>query len=98
MTGFAEVLRQEVREKGIFVSNVLPGRVDTALIANLKVHWIQPKMPPEAVARAILRAIDKRKPEVIIPPLAILYHYVHTFSPRLSDWFIQLFHLEGWED
>jgi short-subunit dehydrogenase len=98
MTGFAEVLRQEVRGRGIYVSNVLPGRVDTALISNLKVHWIQPKMPPEAVAKAVLRAIEKRKPEVIIPPLAILYHYVHTLSPRLCDWFIQLFHLEGWED
>jgi NADP-dependent 3-hydroxy acid dehydrogenase YdfG len=98
MTGFAEVLRQEMHGRGIFVSNVLPGRVDTALIQNLKVPWIQPKMPPEAVARAILHAIGKRKPEVIIPPLAILYHYIHTFSPRTSDWLARLFHLEGWED
>ena len=98
MTGFMEVLRQEMHGKGIYVSNVLPGRVDTALISNLKVHWIQPKMPPEAVARAVLRAIEKRKPEVIVPSLAILYHYIHTFSPLLSDWFARLFHLEGWEE
>lgn len=97
-TGFAEVLRQEARGKGIYVSNVLPGRVDTALITNLRVPWIQPKMPPEAVARAILYAIEKRKAEVILPPLAILYYYIHTLSPRLCDWFIQLFHLEGWEE
>jgi len=98
MTGFIEVLRQEMHGKGIYVSNVLPGRVDTALIQNLKVSWIQPKMPPEAVARAVLRAIEKRKAEVILPPLAILYHYIHTFSPRSSDWFARLFHLEGWEE
>jgi NADP-dependent 3-hydroxy acid dehydrogenase YdfG len=97
-TGFAEVLRQEVRSKGIFVSNVLPGRVDTALIPNLRVPRIQPKMPPEAVARAILHAIEKRKAEVILPPLAILYYYVHTLSPRLCDWFIKFLHLEGWEE
>ena len=97
-TGFAEVLRQEVRSKGIFVSNVLPGRVDTALISNLRVPRIQSKMPPEAVARAILYAIEKRKPEVILPPLAILYYYVHTLSPSLCDWFIKFLHLEGWEE
>lgn len=97
MTGFAEVLRQELRGRGIYVSNILPGRVDTPMIQNLKVPWISAKIPPEAVARAILRAIEKRKPEVIIPPQAILLHYVHTFSPRLSDWIARLFHFEGWE-
>jgi NADP-dependent 3-hydroxy acid dehydrogenase YdfG len=97
MTGFAEVLRQELRGRGIYVSNVLPGRVDTPMIQNLKVPWISAKMPPEAVARAILHAIEKRKPEVIIPPGAILLCYIHTFSPRISDWIARLFHFEGWE-
>ncbi len=98
MTGFAEVLRQELHGRGIFVSNVLPGRVDTPMIQSLKVPWISAKIPPEAVARSILHAIEKRKPEVILPPRAILLYYIHTFSPRLSDWFARLFHFEGWEE
>ena len=98
MTAFAEVLRQELRGRGIYVSNVLPGRVDTPMIQNLKVPWISAKIPPEAVARAVLHAIEKRKPEVIIPPKAILLYYIHTFSPGISDWFARFFHFEGWEE
>ena len=98
MTGFAEVLRQELKGRGIYVSNVLPGRVDTPMIQNLKVPWISAKIPPEAAARSILHAIEKREPEVILPPRAILLYYIHTFSPRLSDWFARFFHFEGWEE
>jgi NAD(P)-dependent dehydrogenase (short-subunit alcohol dehydrogenase family) len=98
MTGFAEVLRQELKPMGIYVSNVLPGRVDTPMIQDLKVPRISPKIPPEAVARAVLQAIEKRKPEVMVPPMAIIFHYTHALSPRLSDWFIRFLHLEGWED
>jgi hypothetical protein len=45
-----------------------------------------------------LRAIEKRKPDVIVPPMAIIFHYTHALSPRLSDWFTRFLHLEGWED
>ncbi len=97
MTGIGDVMRQELRQLGIAVSTILPGRVDTPMIAGLRVPWISAKIPAEAVARAIVRAIRRRQPEVIVPPFAALLNYFHTLSPHLSDWGVKFFHLEGWE-
>ena len=96
LTGFCEVLRQEVHDSGIAVTNVLPGRVDTVMIENLKFAWISPKILPESVAAAILNGIRKRKPIVIVPPQAKLLYYINVFAPTLSDRLSRLFHLEGW--
>lgn len=97
MTGIGDVMRQELRQHGIAVSTILPGRVDTPMIAQLRVPWISAKIPAEAVAHAILRAIRRREAEVIVPPFAALLKYFHTLSPHLSDWGVKFFHLEGWE-
>jgi short-subunit dehydrogenase len=97
LTGFCEVLRQEVRDSGISVTNVLPGRVDTPMIEDLKFSWISPKISPESVAAAILNGIRKRKPIVIVPPQAKLLYYINVFAPTLSDRLSRLFHLEGWQ-
>jgi uncharacterized protein len=97
LTGFCEVLRQEVRDSSISVTNVLPGRVDTVMIKDLKFAWISPKISPESVAAAILNGIRKRKPIVIVPPQAKLLYYINVFAPTLSDRLSRLFHLEGWQ-
>jgi short-subunit dehydrogenase len=97
LTGFCEVLRQEVRDSGISVTNILPGRVDTPMIDHLKFSWISAKIMPEKVALAILDAIRKQKPSVIIPSQAKLLYYINVFAPSLSDWLARYFHLEGWE-
>jgi NADP-dependent 3-hydroxy acid dehydrogenase YdfG len=97
LTGFCEVLRQEVHGTGVFVTNVLPGRVDTAMIEHIQVPWISAKISPEEVARAILDGIRKRKPIVIIPPQAKLLYCVNVFAPSLSDWLARYFRLEGWK-
>ena len=96
LTGFCEVLRQEVHDSGIAVTNVLPGRVDTVMVEDLKFAWISPKISPESVAAAILNGIRKRKPIVIVPPQAKLLYYINVFAPTLSDRLSRLFHLEGW--
>lgn len=98
MTGFLEVLRQEVSEHGITVTNVLPGRVDTVMIEHLHFAWVSPKISPENVARSILRALRKRNPIVIVPPQAKLLYYINVFAPRLSDRLSRFFRLEGWTE
>jgi hypothetical protein len=50
------------------------------------------------VARAIVRAIHRRQPEVIVPFQARALVYLNALSPRLGDWIARLFHLEGWEN
>lgn len=97
MTGFLEVLRQELYGTGVQVSNILPGRVDTQFIKNLQFTWISKPIQPESVARAVVRAIEKNHPEVIIPARARLLHYANVFSPRLGDWAVRFFRLNGWE-
>jgi NADP-dependent 3-hydroxy acid dehydrogenase YdfG len=97
LAGFGEVLRQELHGSGVHATIVFPGRVDTPMIATLQVPWISRKIPPEAVARAIVRAIHRHHPEVILPLQARALVYLNTFSPRLGDWFARRFHLQGWE-
>ena len=98
LTGFCEVLRQEVSDHGIAVTNVLPGRVDTVMIEHLRFSWISPKISPEYVARSILSAIRNKTPVVILPPQAKLLYYINVFAPRLSDRLSRFFRLEGWTD
>ncbi len=97
LAGFGDVLRQELHGTGVRVTIVFPGRVDTPLIQNLTVPWISAKIPPTAVAKAILKGIRKGAPEVIVPWQARLLLYAHVLSPRLADWAVRFFHLEGWE-
>jgi NADP-dependent 3-hydroxy acid dehydrogenase YdfG len=97
VAGLGDILRQELRPYGIAVTTAFPGRVDTPMIAHLRVPWISAKIPPEAVARAILRALRRRTPEVILPFQVRLFVYLSTLFPSLGDWFTRQLHLEGWE-
>jgi short-subunit dehydrogenase len=97
-TGFMDVLRQELRGTGVYASTVLPGRVDTPMIAHLEVPVVSAKIPPDRVARAIVRAVDQRRREVIIPfwgPKALVV--ANMFSPALGDTLVRWFRLEGVE-
>jgi len=97
-SGLAECMRQDLRGTGVHITTVFPARVDTPLIGSLRVPAISAKIPPEAVAAAIIKALRTRPPEVILPFQARLLHYVNTCSPRLGDWFVRVLHLEGWEE
>jgi NADP-dependent 3-hydroxy acid dehydrogenase YdfG len=97
LAGLGEVMRQELRGTGVHVTSVFPGRIDTPLIEDLKVPWVSPKYSPEIVARAIVKGVWRHKPEVIVPGFYRLFVLLGALSPRLSDWFVRVFHLEGWE-
>jgi uncharacterized protein len=45
-------------------------------------------IPPEKLARAILRACEKRKPELVVPRLARWVFAVQQIWPRLGDWLV----------
>lgn len=44
---------------------------------------------PERLAAAILRACEKRKAELIVPPAARLLFALLQLSPRLGDWIVR---------
>ncbi len=96
MSGLAEVMRQELKDEGIKVTTIFPGRVDTPLIDNLEVPWISAKIKPEKVAAAVVRVTEHYKPEVILPKQAGLLYYLNVVSPRLGDFLVKSFRLEGW--
>lgn len=97
LAGYGEVLRQELRDRGVHVTTIFPGRVDTGLIESLAVPGISAKIPPEMVARAIVTAVRRPKPEVVVPFHARLLYLVNAASPRLGDWLVRVFRLQGWE-
>ena len=97
LSGFAEVIQQELYGSGVHVTTILPGRIDTPMIEHLKVPWISHKVPPDKVARAIIRGIKRRKAEVFVPFLQAPYGYLNALFPRFMDWIVRAFHLEGWE-
>jgi short-subunit dehydrogenase len=96
LSGFGEVLRQELYQTGVYSTVVFPGRVDTAMISNLKVPKISAKISPERVADSILKAILKRKKEVILPEQTLLLYYLNIFYPSFADFMARKLHLEGW--
>ncbi len=94
LSGIGGVLRQELADLGIRVTVVYPGRVDTPMIADLEVPWISPKLPPERVARAIVRGIRRNRAEVIVPWTGYLL-YLDIIAPRLADYLVRKLNLAG---
>lgn len=72
--GFDDVLRLELREDGyggrIRTTVIAPFFVNTGMFAGVQTRfpWLLPIQEPEAVARQIVRAIEKNKERVITPP------------------------------
>jgi len=96
LTGFASVARQEFASRGITVTGVHPGRIDTALIERLDVPSIQRKSPAETVAKAVVSAIRRPRPEVYVPVVrGRLYIWAGALAPGFTDRLLRPFHLEG---
>ncbi|MCL6626832.1 SDR family NAD(P)-dependent oxidoreductase [Alicyclobacillus shizuokensis] len=96
LRGFALALRQELRPQGIHVGILSPGPVLTPLIEghiHSGMYRVPPGVPvlrPEAAARQIVRAIQKRRTDVTIPrrfaPAARISH----MFPRLMEAYYRL--------
>jgi len=96
VTGFAEVLRQELKEHGITVTTIFPSRVNTPMTANVEVPLLSRKVPPEYVARRIMKSIYKKKTNVLVPYIGPkLLYMTNCISPNLGDFLVRLFRLGG---
>ena len=97
LSGFGDTLRQELHGTGVYCTTVYPGRIDTPMIADIKVPNISAKISPEAVAKDIAAGIVKRKAELYLPWQVLPLYYLQVISPRLADWAVRTLHLAGWE-
>lgn len=98
IASYADVMRQELKPYGINVSSIFIARVDTPMISDLEVSFISAKIKPEKVARAIVKAMEYKKREIIIPKYGPrLLIILNCFSPALGDWLVKFFRLSGKE-
>jgi len=91
--GFFESLRAEEHDRGIAVTFIVPGFIKTDITAHAltgsggsygRVMPIFDKaMRPEACARRILRAVARRKQEVLVGGVEVWSVYLKRFFPRL---------------
>lgn len=98
LSGLGDVLRQELHGSGIQVTAVYAGRIDTPMVAAMRFPAVSPKMPPQQVARAIVKGIQRRPAEIILPGQAHLLNFIHFISPSLAGWTARVFRLTGWVD
>ena len=92
--GFFETVHAEYYDRNIRVVMVCPGRIRTnisynALEADGSKHGQMDEgqdsgMPAEVAAEKIVRAINKRKPEVLVGGKELLMVYIKRFFPGLA--------------
>jgi short-subunit dehydrogenase len=91
LAGFAECLRQELRGSGIRVRMVMPGTIDTPIYqhaANVTTRHIRPLPPatsPKRVARAIVKAPQRRRYATYVGRLQKQSLPVHDLAPAAYD-------------
>ena len=84
MLNFSESLRYEVRAAGVRVTTVSPGVVDTPFFTRRGSAYSRRRprpIPPERLARAIVRAIQRERDEVVVPGWLRLPIWLHGAWP-----------------
>jgi NAD(P)-dependent dehydrogenase (short-subunit alcohol dehydrogenase family) len=105
VAGYSEVLRAELRRFNIGVTTICPGVINTKIVEDGKATLAegmkidQSKMiafykkwgwPPERVAKAVLKAVQKNKGVVPVGPEAWIFWYIKRFSQRLWASYLRL--------
>jgi short-subunit dehydrogenase len=84
ISGLVEALAQECHSRGVTVSSVVPGVVDTGFFERRGVPYGRrfPRlMPPEKVAQAIVTSMEQGRTETIVPRWLGLAPRVRALSP-----------------
>ena len=95
LIAFTASLRATYRGSGVNASVIVPGFVETGIYSNLKQltkcsapPWLGTSTP-ESVAKAIIRAIERNRPEIIINPLPVRPLVAFTaLLPTAGEWLI----------
>jgi short-subunit dehydrogenase len=95
--GLAEwtrALRLELRGTGVRFSTIFPGYVrDVGMFAKfgMRPPWLVGSCDPARVARAVVAAIERRRPETVINSRPLRYAFmISELSPSLGDWLMRV--------
>lgn len=93
---YLATLRLEVVDRGVGVSWVCPGLVETPFVGKadldpekdlpLLARVLVPKLQPEDVARATLRAVERNRGEVVMPRMMRFFAWTRRLAPATADW------------
>jgi short-subunit dehydrogenase len=94
LRGFALALRDDLRDRGVGVSVILPGFISAAgMFADAEVK-LPPGVgtkPPDAVAAAVLRAVKHNRGEVDVAPVSLqLGARIASIAPQTAAMFQRL--------
>lgn len=99
--GFYASLRRELRGRGITVSEIFPGAVDTEFGHDPEYGWknttVTPEfalLSPQNVADRILFTIQKKKKSLVIPWFMRLAIWGNVIAPRFVSWVLSLYFFE----
>ena len=93
LLAFTSSLRATYRGTGVSASAIVPGFVEAGIYTKLKAQsgmaaplWLGVS-PPEKVAAAVIRAVERDLPEVIVNPIPVrpLLAFTALF-PRVGEW------------
>ena len=95
--GFSEALRADLQDKGIGVSAICPGIVNTGIIAATAFEgasagaqkgaddfYKRRNYPPSKVAAAIVRAVQRNAAVVPVTPEAWIVYHIKRLAPSLA--------------
>lgn len=93
---YLAALRIEVKGRGVGVSTICPGLVETPFIerADLEpkrhmprlANWTVPPLSAEQVARATLHAVERDRREVVMPFMMRFFVAFRRVAPGFGDW------------
>lgn len=104
VAAYSQQLRLELSDEGLHVLLVCPGpiaRKDERLyplqgVDDIPERALRPgagvrvrQIPPERLTAAILRACERRDPEIVMPLKARLLFAINQLSPRWGDWLVR---------
>lgn len=93
---YLAALRLEVVDHGVGVSWICPGLVETPFIEKadldpakdlpLLARVMVRSLKSDEVARAVLKAVEGNKSEVVLPPMMRFFAWTRRLTPRFADW------------
>jgi short-subunit dehydrogenase len=96
LNAFTASLRASYRGTGVSASVICPGFVEAGIYAKLKektgcvAPWMLGTSQPEAVVRAVMRAVEKDLPEVIVNSLPVKPLFATSvLFPRLGEFLVR---------